>query len=67
MLVYREGIGFDETVMDVLVDDVTFIYVTVSDVKVSCSVYMRCRTRLTEDWRYKLPVDNSYNIQVYSN
>lgn len=26
--------------MDVLVDDVTFIYVTVSDVKVSCSVYV---------------------------
>lgn len=66
MLVYREGIGFGETVMDV-----TFIYVTVSDVKVSCSVYKMldksCAARLTEDWRYKLPVDNLYNIQVYIN
>ncbi len=55
--------------MDVLVDDVTFIYVTVSDVKVRCIVYKildkSCAARVTEDWRYKLPVDNLYNIQVY--
>lgn len=37
--VYREGIGFDETVIDVSVSDVIFFIVTVSDVKVSWSVY----------------------------
>ena len=37
--VYREDIGFDETVIDVSVSVVTFVIVTVSDVKVSWSVY----------------------------
>lgn len=38
-IVYRVDIGFDETVIDVSVSDVTLIIVTVSDVKVSWSVY----------------------------
>lgn len=37
-IVYRVDIGFDETVIDVSVSDVTLIIVTVSDVKVSWSV-----------------------------